>query len=74
MISCYMSNKNLFWAVVREQTDHHLYIELEDLGRNRWQAVIGTDEFTFRTKEKDFLTVMKLAIETHQERSRQDSP
>lgn len=66
------TDKPLYWAVFREQTDHHLYFELQDLGRNRWQAVVGDDEFTFRTKSKDFLVVLSEAIE--EARARRDQP
>lgn len=71
MIFTMSTNKPLFWAVFREQADHHMYFELEFLGRNRWQVVIGDDEFILRTKERDFLTVLSLAIEEHQDRSDQ---
>lgn len=70
-----MSTDNpLYWATFRQQADHHMYFELEFLGRNRWQVVIGDDEFILRTKERDFLTVLSLAIAEHQDRSDQESP
>ena len=67
-----MSTNPLFWAVFREQADHHTYIEIEDLGRNRWQCVVGEDEFVVRSKSKDFLTVLGLAIE--EAKARRDQP
>lgn len=68
------TDKPLYWAVFRQQADHHMYFELEFLGRNRWQVVVGTEEFILRTKEKDFLTVLQLAISEAQSRSAQDLP
>lgn len=56
------THKPVYWAVFRDQHQHEMYVELEDLGRNRWQAVVGEDEFTFREKSKDFLTVLQRAL------------
>ena len=69
-----MSDNDIYWAVLRKGTQHELYLELEDQGRNRWACVVGTDEFYIRTKSKDPVEVLRLALETHQERSLQDLP
>lgn len=67
-----MSNNDIYWANFRDQeARHQAYVELENLGRNRWQCVIGTDEFVIRTKEKDFLRVLSLALIEAQERADQ---
>lgn len=67
-----MSTNTLYWAVFRDQAAHHMYIEIEDLGRNRWQCVVGEDEFVVRSKSKDFLTVLGLAVE--EAMARRDQP
>lgn len=67
-----MSDSNIYWFVLRQGTKHELYVELESLGRNRWNVLLGEDEFTFRTKSKDILTVLSEAIQQHQLRSAQD--
>lgn len=58
-----MSDNDIFWATFRNHTQREMYVEIENLGRNRWACVVGDDEFTIRTKEKDFLTVLRLVLD-----------
>lgn len=73
MIFTMSTDNPLYWAVFRDQTKHESYFELEYVGRNRWNCVVGEEEFSIRTKERDFLTVLSIAIEEAQSRRGQTS-
>lgn len=73
MISGMSTDKNIYWATFRNQTEHEMYVEIEDLGRNRWSIVVGTDEFILRCPSKDFMTVLRAALEEADARRGQTS-
>lgn len=56
-------NENIFWAVVRNQTDRHSYIEVAHIEGNKWQVVLGYDEYTIRTTKTDFFEILQLALQ-----------
>lgn len=68
-----MSTNDIFWSTFRNHTQHEMYVEIENLGRNRWACVVGEDEFVIRTKEKDFLKVLLLVLTEAETRRDQTS-
>jgi hypothetical protein len=53
---------DIYWAVIRNQTVRSTYIELEFLGGKRWNAVLGDQEFKFRTEATEFFEVLEAAL------------
>lgn len=58
------SEPTIYWAVIRDKIDRVEYIELEELGNNKWGAVLGLDEFTFVVSQTDpdFFDVLSEAL------------
>lgn len=54
----------IFWAVVRDQTERHSYIELAHITKDKWSAVLGDTEFTFKVpgNSKEFFDVLRAAL------------
>jgi len=56
------STNTVYWAVVRDRTERSTYIELADLGKGKWVAVLDDDEFIFRTTATHFYDVLSVAL------------
>jgi hypothetical protein len=53
---------NIFWATIYNHSDRHDYIELTHLGGEKWSAVLGLDEFRFKSQHTEFLRVLADAL------------
>ena len=54
---------NIFWATIYNHSDRVDYIELAHLGGEKWSAVLGLDEFRFKSQHTDFLDVLTDALD-----------
>lgn len=57
-----MESPLVYWAVIREGKRRESYLELEHLGGKKWGAVLGDEEFTFRSDSTDFIPVLSAAL------------
>ena len=55
----------VFWAVVRNQTTRHTYIEIGELGKNKWSVVLDGKEFTIKSTSTDFFELLRIALEKY---------
>lgn len=52
----------IYWAVVRNQTTRHTYIEIEHLGKNKWGVVLDDLEMTIKSDSPEFFDVLAAAL------------
>lgn len=62
---------NVYWANIRNQSNQVIYIEVAEVGKNRWAVKFGDSEFKMRSKLTNPLELISQAV---QERSAQDLP
>lgn len=52
----------IYWAVIRNQTERHGYVELAHQSGSKWLAVVDDHEYKFRCDTTDFPSVMYAAL------------
>lgn len=57
------TDKIIYWAVIRNQTNRHGYLELAHQSGARWLAVMDDFEYKFKTESTEFLHVLKAALD-----------
>lgn len=56
------ADSDIYWGVIRNQSNRIGYIELEHLTGNKWVAVLEDQEFTFRSTATHYLDALADAI------------
>lgn len=56
------TDANIYWGVVRNQSNRIGYFELEEIGNGKWVAVLEDVEFNFRSNATHYLDALADAI------------
>jgi hypothetical protein len=60
---------HIYWATVRDNNKRLTYIEITQLGNNRWGVLFGDEhEFTVKTEATDFFSVLHVSLQEAERR------